>query len=231
FLVAITLFSMVFHVGRPRTWVSRIVTHWEKQKRSADKKNPYGTTAEEKTRNWQSRQSEIAIANSNYVGVGMGRSKQVIFLPQADSDFLFSIIIEQFGVWGSALLLMIYLSLLWFVMQLFDSFKYAFGSIFSVGYCIVFVFQALVHMAINVGIFPVTGLTLPLVSTGGTSILINSMAFGLILSISRSAKQMAKDAQNAVKQATENTNLNPANDTTSFPTPIPIINPNNNKTY
>lgn len=139
---------------------------------------------------WQENTSHIAIANSNVMGLGPGNSIERDFLPHAESDFIYSIIVEETGVWGGLGVMLLYVMLLvraWRIARKCD--KY-FPAFLVVGLSLMLVVQALVNMAVAVGLAPVTGQTLPLISHGGTSILITSFNIGMILSVSRYAEKV-----------------------------------------
>jgi cell division protein FtsW len=140
--------------------------------------------------NWQENVSHIAIANSRFIGKGVGNSDERDFLPHAESDFIYSIIVEETGFIGGFIVMMLYVTLLiraWRIARKCD--KY-FPAFLVVGLCLMLVTQALVNMAVAVGLAPVTGQTLPLISHGGTSILITSFNIGMILSVSRYAQKV-----------------------------------------
>ncbi|WP_185865213.1 FtsW/RodA/SpoVE family cell cycle protein [Blattabacterium cuenoti] len=135
--------------------------------------------------NTQIIQSKVAIILGNKLGRGPGKSILKTFLPQSYSDFIYSIIVEEYGIFGGLLLLFIYLLLLFRMMIIATKLKNYFCTllVFSVGLPIIN--QALINMGIAVGIFPITGQTLPLISAGGTSILMSFLSFGIILNVSR----------------------------------------------
>ena len=139
--------------------------------------------------NYQVEQSKIAIAKGGWVGVGPGNSTQRNFLPHPYSDFIFAIIIEEYGLLGATVIILMYLILLFRTIRIVSRSPGAFGTLLAMGCCLSLVFQAMINMAVAVNLFPVTGLTLPLVSMGGTSILFTSIALGIILSVSKSAGQ------------------------------------------
>ncbi|MBI1222169.1 MAG: cell division protein FtsW [Bacteroidetes bacterium] len=135
--------------------------------------------------NYQSMQAKIAIANGGLLGKGPGNSVQKNFLPESFSDFIFAIILEEYGLWGGILLIGLYLTLLYRSIRIVIRSPKAFGALLAVGLSFSLVIQALINMAVAVNIFPVTGLALPLISMGGTSTLFTSVAIGIILSVSR----------------------------------------------
>ncbi len=133
---------------------------------------------------YQREQANIAIANGGLFRIAPGKSIQCNFLPHSYSDNIYSTIIEEYGLIGGAFVLGLYLLLLWRVIRIVGKSPRAFGALLAVGLGMSLVIQALIHMGVNVGLLPVTGLTLPLVSMGGTSIWFNGIALGIILSVS-----------------------------------------------
>ena len=135
--------------------------------------------------NYQSEQAKIAVARGGPVGVGPGNSTQRNFLPQAASDFIYAIIIEEYGSLMGLLLLFLYLILFFRSIRILRKAEKTFGGLLAVGLSFSLVFQAMINMAVAVNLFPVTGQPLPLVSMGGTSIWFTSISIGIILSVSR----------------------------------------------
>src|SRR5690606_16977283 len=125
------------------------------------------------------------IAKGGTLGKGPGNSHQRNFLPHPYSDFIFAIIIEEYGLLGGFAIIFLYLVLLFRCIKIVIRSPKAYGALLAVGLGISLVLQAFIHMAVNVNLLPVTGLTLPLVSMGGTSLLFTSIALGIILSVSR----------------------------------------------
>ncbi|OFX38902.1 MAG: cell division protein FtsW [Bacteroidetes bacterium GWA2_32_17] len=155
--------------GRVGTWKKRI-------------ENYFSGKSEE---NFQVEQAKIAIANGGFIGKGPGNSMQRNFLPHPYSDFIFAIIVEEYGVSGAFILIALYLVLLFRAGTIVRKSTSAFAAFLSMGLVISLIFQAFINMAVAVNLFPVTGQTLPLVSMGGTSIIFTCAAFGIILSISQ----------------------------------------------
>lgn len=139
--------------------------------------------------NYQAEQSKIAIATGGFLGKGPGNSTQRNFLPHPYNDFIYAIIIEEYGVLGGAVILFLYLFLLYRAGVIVRKSRRTFAAFLAFGLTISLVFQALIHMGVVISIFPVTGQTLPLVSMGGSSILFTGVAFGIILSVSRSIEK------------------------------------------
>jgi cell division protein FtsW len=134
---------------------------------------------------FQAKQAYIAIATGGISGKGPGQSDQRNFLPQSYSDFIYAIIIEEYGMIGGAVILFLYLALLYRGTKTVMNSDRAYGGLLSAGLSFALVLQAMVNMAVAVGLGPITGLTLPMVSMGGTSQLFTGVALGIILSVSR----------------------------------------------
>lgn len=133
---------------------------------------------------YQSVQAKIAVAKGGLLGVGPGNSEQRNFLPHPYSDFIFAIIIEEYGLIGGGVVMLLYLIILYRVWVIVKRCTQAFPILLVTGLGLSIVFQAFINMGVCVGLFPVTGQPLPLVSMGGTSLLFTSAAFGMILSVS-----------------------------------------------
>ena len=138
--------------------------------------------------NYQIEHSKIAIASGGIYGKGAGKSVMKNFLPQSSSDFIYAIIVEEYGLVGGLTLIFLYLLLLFRIVVIIHKTSSLFGKLLVVGLGIPIVFQAFTNIAVNVQLFPVTGQTLPLVSSGGTSAWITFIALGIILSVSASSQ-------------------------------------------
>ena len=134
---------------------------------------------------YQAKQACIAIASGGVIGKGPGQSDQRNFLPHPYSDFIYAIILEEYGLVGGITILFLYLVLLYRGMKSAEDNDRAYGGLLSAGLSFALVIQALVNMGVAVGLGPVTGLTLPFISMGGTSQLFAGLALGIILSVSR----------------------------------------------
>lgn len=139
----------------------------------------------ESSENYQAEQSKIAIASGEIFGKKPGGSTQRNFLPHPYSDFIYAIIVEEYGLIGGVGIVFLYLILLYRGIRIAIKCPKTFGSLLSIGLCISLVFQALINMAVAVNLLPVTGQPLPMVSMGGTSIWFTCIALGIILSVSR----------------------------------------------
>lgn len=172
----------VFEVGRMPTWIKR-VQNFMYESRQADKDD-----------NYQINQAKIAITKGGLLGLGPGNSEQRNFLPHPYSDFIFAIIIEEYGIAGGAFMIFIYLLFLFRSIRIFKKCPYAFGAFLALGLSFTLVIQALINMAVAVNLFPVTGVTLPLVSMGGSSFLFTCLSIGIILSVARNVQQLEAPA-------------------------------------
>ncbi len=161
--------------------------------------------AKEDAAPYQVQQAKIAIANGGMLGLGPGNSEQRNFLPHPYSDFIYAIIIEEYGLIGGAFIIFIYLVFLFRSIRLFRKCPYAFGAFLALALSFTLVIQAMTNMAVNVNLFPVTGVTLPLVSMGGSSFLFTCLSIGIILSVARNVEQQegATPISEPVKQDAE----------------------------
>ena len=160
---------------RSATWVSRIDSFFIDNK------------GDKQTKDFQQTQALVAIQNGGIVGVGPGKSTQRSILPFSSSDFIYAIIIEEYGFFGGMMALLFYLILMFRAIRISLRIDSLFGSLLTIGLMFSLVFQALINMLVSVGIMPVTGQTLPLISMGGTSIVFSCIAIGIVLSVSRDA--------------------------------------------
>ncbi|KAA3633341.1 MAG: cell division protein FtsW [Bacteroidetes bacterium] len=134
---------------------------------------------------YQVQQAKIAIANGGVVGNGPGNSTKRNFLPSPYSDFIYAIICEEYGLIGGIVVIFLYLLLFFRVVRLVTKSPKAFGAMMAIGLSLSMVLQAFANIAVSVHLVPVTGVTLPMISMGGTSMLFTSLAFGIILSVSK----------------------------------------------
>lgn len=133
---------------------------------------------------YQVQQAKIAIANGEFFGVGPGNSVQRNFLPSPYADFIYAIVCEEYGLFGALLVIGLYTFLLLRCTAIVTRFPKAFGAMLAIGLAFNIVIQAYLNIAVSVDLVPVTGLTLPMISMGGTSLLFTCVAFGMILSVS-----------------------------------------------
>jgi cell division protein FtsW len=148
---------------------------------------------------YQVNQAKIAIAKGGILGLGPGHSQQRNFLPQAYNDFIYPIIIEEYGFVGGVFIIFIYLVFLYRSIRIFKRCPYAFGAFLALGLSFTLVIQAVSNMAVSVNLFPVTGVTLPLISMGGSSFLFTCLSIGIILSVARNVEQMEAKGGNEEK--------------------------------
>ncbi|WP_347924471.1 FtsW/RodA/SpoVE family cell cycle protein [Pontimicrobium sp. SW4] len=166
--------------NRVDTWMSRIENFSNGEDTEAD---------------YQIEKAKMAIASGGVQGLGPGKSTQKNFLPQSSSDFIFAIIIEEYGLIGGLFLMTLYLLLLFRIVIASHKADTIFGKLLVIGVGVPIVFQALINMAVAVELFPVTGQTLPLISSGGTSIWITCLAIGIILSVSARRQEIKEQEE------------------------------------
>ncbi|MBI5856132.1 MAG: FtsW/RodA/SpoVE family cell cycle protein [Sphingobacteriales bacterium] len=163
--------------GRVDTWIGRMENFM------------YGSKEADNDA-YQVNQAKIAIAKGGVLGVGPGNSTTRDYLPQAYNDFIYAIIIEEYGLLGGAFIMFIYLVFLYRCIRIYKRCPYAFGAFLALGLSFTLAIQAVANMAVTVNLFPVTGVTLPLVSMGGTSFIFTCLAIGIILSVARNVEQL-----------------------------------------
>ena len=164
--------------NRVDTWMSRVENFANDQDTEAD---------------YQIEKAKIAIASGGITGLGPGKSVQKNFLPQSSSDFIYAIIVEEFGLFGGLFLMFLYLFLLFRIVVVAHKSTSVFGKLMVIGVGLPIVFQAMINMAVAVELFPVTGQNLPFVSSGGTSIWMACLALGMVLSVSAKREVEAKE--------------------------------------
>ena len=158
---------------RSATWISRVDSYFNtKEVKKLDQ-------------DYQQQQALVAIYNGGFSGVGPGKSTQRNILPYSSSDFIFAIMVEEYGLFlGAIFPMLLYLILFYRALRIATKITSVFGGLICVGLMFSLVFQAFVNMLVSVGVLPVTGQTLPLISMGGTSILFTCITLGIILSVS-----------------------------------------------
>ena len=171
--------------NRVDTWISRI-------------DNFMGDKPDEDI--YQIEKAKIAIATGGVYGLGPGKSVQKNFLPQSSSDFIFAIIVEEYGLFGAMGILGIYLLLLFRFIIAAHKANSLFGKLVVVGLGFPIVFQALINMAVAVELLPVTGQTLPLISSGGSSVWMTCIAIGIILSVTKKEEEVAAELEEKQKR-------------------------------
>jgi len=191
-VTCVTVLAMVIGImlltkneGRIGTWKARIENF----------------TSGDADGNYQAQQSKIAIASGGFLGKFPGNSTQRNFLPHPYSDFIYAIIVEEYGLVGGVLIIFLYMLLFFRVIRFIHHSPRAFGTLLAIGCSFSLVFQAMINMAVAVNLFPVTGQPLPLVSMGGTSTLFTSLAIGIILSVSREIEKEKKEGKGELVEA------------------------------
>ncbi|MBQ0770112.1 MAG: FtsW/RodA/SpoVE family cell cycle protein [Bizionia sp.] len=177
-LVMFVLVAKAFPDAMPNrvdTWMNRVENFSNGEDTEAD---------------YQIEKAKIAIASGGIKGLGPGKSMQKNFLPQSSSDFIFAIIVEEYGLIGGFSLIILYMWLLFRIVIVAQKADTIFGKLVVLGVGLPIVFQAMINMAVAVELFPVTGQTLPLISSGGTSIWMTCLALGIILSVSTKREEI-----------------------------------------
>ena len=190
-LVSVLLFFLVLKVfpnqfpNRIDTWVSRIENF---------------TSGESNDGNYQIARAKTAIVSGKIFGLGAGKSRMKNFLPQSSSDFIYAIIVEEFGLVGGIGLIILYLLLLFRIVVITHNSETIFGKLVVVGLGIPIIFQAFINIGVALQVLPVTGQNLPMISSGGTSAWMTCIAMGIILSVSTSRKQSSQaDTENNIE--------------------------------
>jgi cell division protein FtsW len=169
----------ILSVMRVKTWITRVQGFMY---------------ADKETESYQVQQAKVAIAKGGFFGMGPGNSEQRNFLPHPYSDYIYAIVIEEYGLFGGGIIVLIYLAFLLRCIRIFRNCPYAFGAFLALALSFTLVIQAMTNMAVSVNLFPVTGVTLPLVSMGGSSFIFTCFAIGIILSVARNVEQAEKPA-------------------------------------
>lgn len=172
--------------GRADVWLQRIES-WQNPDVNSDEF-------------FQQKQAYIAIAKGGLFRIAPGKSTQCNFLPDAFSDFIYATLIEEYGLFGGAFTLFLYLFFLYRIILLVKKSPRAFGALMAVGLGSSIVLQAIIHMGVNVHLLPNTGITLPLISWGGTSIWFNAFAIGIILSVSRNIEERGQSTSQSKRE-------------------------------
>lgn len=177
FMLTAKAFPNIFP-NRVDTWINRVENFTDKQDTEAD---------------YQIEKAKIAIVTGGIAGLGPGKSVQKNFLPQSSSDFIYAIIVEEFGLIGGISLMLVYLFLLFRIVVIAHKAPTIFGKLLVIGVGVPIVFRAIINMGVAVELFPVTGQNLPLVSSGGTSIWMTCLALGMVLSVSSKREVVQKE--------------------------------------
>lgn len=181
-VVAVSIMS-AFDIGRARTWTNRIKDFAGVEQQDASKSGD----------ELQVEQAKIAIASGGVVGKGPGNSTQRANLPHSYSDFAYAFVVEEYGLIGAFVILVLYLWIFFRSITIFQRCGTAFPSLLVLGLGLMIVLQALINMLVSVNLIPVTGQTLPLISLGGSSMIFTAMALGMILGVSRQVNEQTID--------------------------------------
>ncbi|MBO7460284.1 MAG: cell division protein FtsW [Bacteroidales bacterium] len=178
--------------NRSATWVNRIERFFSSSEEEADD-----------TANFQVMQSKIAIAGGGLIGKSPGKSTQRNVLPHPYSDFIYAIVLEEYGLIGGIFVLALYLILLYRATRIMLRAPQSFGGLLAMGLAFSLVMQAMVNMGVAVGLFPVTGQPLPFISMGGTSLLFTGLSIGIIISVTREINKVNNDERDAEIEVAE----------------------------
>lgn len=174
--------------NRVDTWMSRLDNFYAE--------NPTSDA------NYQVEQAKIAIASGGIAGLGVGKSVMKNFLPQSSSDFIYAIIVEEFGLIGGIIVIFMYLMILFRILVISHRAPTVFAKLLTIGVGLPIIFQAFINMGVALNLFPVTGQTLPMISSGGTAAWMTCIAFGIILSVS--ATHNNEDQKKSKEESNEN---------------------------
>ena len=183
--------------NRIQTWANRLKSMGE-DKGAVD---PFDD------KHMQRTYADIAVASSSLFGKGPGKSEQRNFLPHPYSDFIYAIIIEEYGLIGGVIVLMLYVILLTRVLRIVIKRPLTFGSLMAFGLGFLVIMQAMVNMGVSIGLLPVTGQPLPFVSMGGTSLMATGIILGMILSVTRQMEDEAMNKEQEIQAMTEATEV------------------------
>lgn len=183
----ILLLVVILLGPRRGVYISRVKAYMHPEMQNSDK-------------TYQQNQAKIAVASGGIMGKGPGNSTQRNFLPHPYSDFIFAIIIEEYGMFGGFVVVLLYVLLMYRIIKIVTQAPKAFGALLAAGLGFSLTIQALANMAVAVNLFPVTGVPLPLISMGGTSILFTSIALGIILSVSKDVEEYKLEAEQNNKE-------------------------------
>ena len=178
---------------RIHTWISRIEAMGE----SEEEYDPFDD------HHYQQTYARIAVATSSIIGKGPGKSEQRNFLPHPYSDFIYAIIIEEYGLIGAIVVLMLYVILFTRVLRIVIKRPLTFGAYMAFGLGFLIIMQAMINMGVSIGLLPVTGQPLPFVSMGGTSMMATGLIIGMILSVTKSMETEALSKEQELKAITE----------------------------
>ena len=176
--------------SRVKTWEKRINSMFEGNDSLTDPFDDH---------HYQQTYAKIAVASSSFFGKGPGKSEQRNFLPHPYSDFIFAIIVEEYGILGAIVVIMLYIIIFTRVMRIMSKRPLTFGAYMSFGLCFLMIMQAMINMGVSIGLLPVTGQPLPFISMGGTSIMATGFLLGMILSVTKSIE----DEENETAENTE----------------------------
>lgn len=181
--------------NRIQTWANRLKSMGEDK----EKVDPFDD------KHLQRTYADIAVASSSVFGKGPGKSEQRNFLPHPYSDFIYAIIVEEYGLIGGIIVLLLYVILFTRVLRIVIKRPLSFGALMAFGLGFLIILQAMINMGVSIGLLPVTGQPLPMVSMGGTSLMATGLILGMILSVTRSMEDEEMNKEQEIQALTETT--------------------------
>ena len=181
--------------NRIQTWANRLKSMGEDK----EKVDPFDD------KHLQRTYADIAVASSSVFGKGPGKSEQRNFLPHPYSDFIYAIIVEEYGLIGGIVVLLLYVILFTRVLRIVIKRPLSFGALMAFGLGFLVILQAMINMGVSIGLLPVTGQPLPMVSMGGTSLMATGLILGMILSVTRSMEDDEMNKEQEIQALTEST--------------------------
>ena len=181
--------------NRIQTWTNRLKSMGEDK----EKVDPFDD------KHLQRTYADIAVASSSVFGKGPGKSEQRNFLPHPYSDFIYAIIVEEYGLIGGIVVLLLYVILFTRVLRIVIKRPLSFGALMAFGLGFLVILQAMINMGVSIGLLPVTGQPLPMVSMGGTSLMATGLILGMILSVTRSMEDEEMNKEQEIQALTETT--------------------------
>ena len=181
--------------NRIQTWANRLKSMGENK----EKVDPFDD------KHLQRTYADIAVASSSVFGKGPGKSEQRNFLPHPYSDFIYAIIVEEYGLIGGIVVLLLYVILFTRVLRIVIKRPLTFGALMAFGLGFLVILQAMINMGVSIGLLPVTGQPLPMVSMGGTSLMATGLILGMILSVTRSMEDEEMNKEQEIQALTETT--------------------------
>jgi len=189
-LIITPILPKKYQLERGMTWVNRIKNFESPFKNNQTEKSDKKEIFKPEQKDY----AQIAIAAGGFWGKGPGQSTQKNFIPEGYNDFIYAVINEEYGLWGALIIMLMFMIFMFRALRIILKSPKASGALLAIGLSFSFCVQALIHMGVSTTLLPVTGQTLPFISKGGSSVIMTSIAFGMIMSVSRFVEQEDKTA-------------------------------------